>query len=382
MSTNIQESPIALIVPQDSGLEIESVKSLETLFAPFFTQAEEWRQKALACKVTDVNDKRGMKFARESRLALREIRIAVEKSRKKAKEDSLRRGKAIDGMANVFNAAVEPIEAFLLEQEQYAERVEAERISKLTEERRTLLEPYGISPLFNVATLGTLSEEDFQTMLADSKAITEARVERERKAEADRIAKEKAEAAERERIRLENEQLKREASEREEEARKERERIAAERKAEQEKAAAEAARVAKEREAERQKAEAERRAIEEKSRKEREAIEAKARAEREAAAAQAAKERAERERLEAEIKAKKDAEAKAKAAEAKRAAAALRAPDKEKLLTLAKSVRNLSVPALSTDEARAVGTEIAAKIEGFAKWIEKQAQTLELELVA
>src|SRR6185437_11549413 len=100
-----------------------------------FTQAEEWAARAALIKVTSVDQKREMKMARESRLALREIRIKVEHDRKRLKEDSTRRGRAIDGIANVLKALIEPLEAHLLEQETFAERVEAVRKNALKSTR-------------------------------------------------------------------------------------------------------------------------------------------------------------------------------------------------------------------------------------------------------
>lgn len=81
-------------------LEPASATSLQEVFAPFFAQTDEWTKTAHAIKVTSIEQRREMKLARESRLALREIRVNAEKARKR-KEDSLRMGKAIDGLANV-----------------------------------------------------------------------------------------------------------------------------------------------------------------------------------------------------------------------------------------------------------------------------------------
>lgn len=359
-----QLSPITIEIPSDSGLEIASMTALKELFEPFFIQAEDWRQKALACKVTDPNDKRGMKFARESRLALREIRITVEKRRKEAKEDSLRRGKAIDGMANIFKAAVEPIEEYLLEQEQFAERIEQERLRKLAEDRGSQIAPFAYEGQI-LPALGTITEEQFQSLLEDAKAIQAARVERERKAEADRLAAIEAEKQERERMRLENERLRKEAEEREAAAKEEREKIAAERAEEQRKQAAENARIEKERAAERAKAEAERKAIEEKA--------AAERAEREKAEQEALRLRQAEENRKCEAAAK---DAQQAAEKAEQEAAAARAPDKQKLINFAQQVRSLTVPECGNDAAKAVASEIAEKVEAFAKWIEKQTKTL------
>lgn len=358
MKEEIELTPLTLAIPENSGLEIESQQSLIALFQPLFDKANEWREKALACRVTDINDKHGMKFARESRLGLREIRLEVEKRRKAAKEDSLRKGRAIDGMANVFKAAVEPIEEFLLEQEQFAERHEAARIATLQGERLSLMMPYGCLDSMNTASLGTLTQEGFEALLADAKALHEMRRERERKAEQERLEREIAEAKERERIKQELEQLRRESHEREAAAKIEHERVEAEAKA-----AAEAAR------------------------KEREALESAAAAERQAAAAKQAKERKAREKAEAEARELREAEKRRQAEEAarleiERAAKeeaerkAANAPEKDKLLAFAATVRSLTVPEVSTAEARGIAAEIAAKVEGFAKWIEKQTVNL------
>jgi hypothetical protein len=51
--------------------------------------------------------------------------------RKSLKEESLKRGKAIDGYANVLKYLCEPIEDKLFEIEQYAERKEAARVAAL-----------------------------------------------------------------------------------------------------------------------------------------------------------------------------------------------------------------------------------------------------------
>lgn len=333
-----------LTVVESSGLEPESAQSLKLAFAPLFEQAEHWRQQVATIKVTDVSQTREMKLARESRLALREIRIKADKTRKSLKEDSLRKGKAIDGCYNVLAYLIEPLEQALLEQEQFAERKEAARKAALKAEREQAMQPYGIDLTFY--NLAEMPDNVFADLLANTKAAHEAKLEAARKIEAERIARERAEAEERERVRQENEKLKREAEEREAAMR-----------------------------AEREKAERERKEAEEKARKEREAIEAKARAEREKAEAEARKEREAREKLEAE---KREAEARemariAKEKEAARRAAA--APDRDKLRSYAKQIVS-SLPEVSTDEGRALMAEVAAQAKKFSAWVETKTANL------
>lgn len=163
------ENQLSIIV-KESGLEETKANFLLEKFKDYFSIAAEWEKKAKTISVTDESQKVDMELARTGRLFLREKRIAIEKSRKELKEQSLREGKAIDGIANILKALIVPIENYLDQQEHFIE---------LKKER----------------------EEEL------------ARIESERKAEEEKIAKEKAEAEERERIRLENEKLKAEAIE-------------------------------------------------------------------------------------------------------------------------------------------------------------------------
>lgn len=254
----VMENPLAVIV-NESGLEPSKAKYILDNFQNYFEIAAEWEKKAQTLIVTKPDQKAEMEMARTGRLFLREKRIAIENSRKKLKEEALREGKAIDGIANVLKALIVPIEEYLDRQEHFVE-------------------------------------------IQQEKKEAAMRLEIEQRMEAERIAKEKADAEALEKARLENERLKKEAAEKD--------RKAAEERAKQEKALA--AERAKAQEA-KDKAEAEARAVKAKADAEKAAIEAKARLEREKAeadkrkAAEAAQkkldsERKEKERLEALLK--------------------------------------------------------------------------------
>jgi colicin import membrane protein len=326
---------IALTIPNAEVLPPSMLSNIRDGFAEAFAQAEQWREKALAIRVTSLADKDAMKEAREIRLNLKAIRVEAEKKRKALKEDALVMGRAIDGVNNLLLAAIQPLERHLEEQEKFAERLaERERLRRLSE-RTEALQPY-LEAGQVVPALDIMTDTQFAQYLEDAKLLHAAKIEAAKKAEAERIAREQAEAAERERLRVENEQLRQEAAEREAKAK-----------------------------AEREAAEKAQRAAAEKARKEREALEAKAKAEREA-----------REAAERELAAKKAAEeakAKAEAAAAKKAAAA---PDKAKLRGFAQQVRLLVVPDATTEAGRKVAAEVAAKVESFATWIETQTATL------
>lgn len=256
----VKESQLATIV-KESQLEPTKAKFILDKFTEYFKMADEWTIKARTIVVTKDNQTAEMEMARTGRLFLREKRIAVEKARKELKEQALREGKAIDGIANVLKALIVPIEEYLDKQERFIE-------------------------------------------IQQEKKEAEMRAEIEKRMEEERIAKEKADAEALEKARIENEKLKAEAVEREKKAnaeRKKQEAILA-----KERAKAETARKEQEEKmlAERKKAEAIRKVQEEKllaeraeTEKARKLAEEKARAEKEKERAKAEAERKEKERL-------------------------------------------------------------------------------------
>ena len=325
----------AIVIQVPDGLAPQTVSLITEGFAAFYNQADEWRQKATSIIVTSIDDRDQIKAARDARLALKNIRVAADKTRKSMKEDSLRLGRAIDGAYNMLEHAIKPLETYLEDQEKIAERLEYERLQNLRETRLAALreaDPDHI-PSGDVAAY---FDADFEKILSDVRDLCRLRIERQQREEQERIERERKEAEGRERIRQENEKLKAEAAAREAEMKAEREHMENERREAQAKAQAEAAA--------REKVEAEARELRESNeRREREA--------------KAAVEKAKAERIAAEKK-------------------TARAPDKVKLRGFAQQVRLLVVPDASTDDGRKVAAEITTKVEGFAKWIEAQAETL------
>lgn len=244
------------VIVKESGLEQSKAKFILENFQNYFEIADEWANKAKTIKVTDASQKADMEIARVGRLFLREKRIVVENSRKQLKEQALREGKAIDGIANVLKALIVPIEEYLEKQEKFVElKEEAEKEAK--------------------------------------------RIEIERRMEEEELVKQKAYAEEQERIRQENEKLKKEAEAKEKALQAERAKVEAEKQEAERKARAEQDRLKKEAEAklaeERKSSEAKRKAEQDKTFAEAERI-------RKVNEAKLAKERAEREKLEAELK--------------------------------------------------------------------------------
>jgi len=132
---------------QDVGLmEIVETSSLDeqdrdviiSNFSDYEDVTADWAIKSKSIKVTDASQTAEMKMAREGRLFLREKRIAIEKTRKSMKEQSLRKGQAIDAIARYLTSLIKPIEDYLKEQEDFVKIMadkEAERI-RLKEEAK------------------------------------------------------------------------------------------------------------------------------------------------------------------------------------------------------------------------------------------------------
>lgn len=242
------------VIVKESGLEGTKAQYVLDNFKSYFELAAEWEKKAKTIVVTRADQKADMQMARIGRLELREKRIALENSRKKLKEDVIREGKAIDGISNVLKALIEPIEEYLDEQEHFVEREQERKDAALRAE--------------------------IEQRMADEQALRD---------------KEEAEKAEK--LRLENERLKKEAAAREAEITKEREAEKAKAEAERKKQEEALAAERKKTEEAKAKADAEKKAAEEKVRAEKENAEA----EKKKAEAEAAKkleaERLEKERL-------------------------------------------------------------------------------------
>jgi len=312
-----------------SGLDTTKAQVLLANFSDYFDIAADWERKAKAIEVTREDQIAEMKMAGEGRKFLKAKRVAIEHTRKALKENALREGQTIDAISKVLTNLIVPIENDLEQKEKFIEIQEAKRREARKLEREKELEPLSEFIPFGL-DLVNMSDDDYSKLLDGAKLQQQAKVQ----AELDRIKKEKEEAAERERMRLENERLQREAEEHERQLAAEREKAETERKK-----AEEAARI------EREKAEAERRKVQEEARK----------AAEKAATEKARLEAALRAKEEEEAKAKREAEQKAEAelkAKAEEEKKALRAPDKEKLEGLIKQLEAINYPDVKDADAK------------------------------
>lgn len=338
-------------IVENSGLEKTKSQKLLEMFTPYFNRMSEIETKINGLNTSDPQ-KEDIKIAREIRLALKNNRVASEKIKDDAKAGILIEGRLIDNLNNIVKNTSKGLELKCEQIEKDAEIKEAARIEAVRVSRVELLSPYVEDA--NIFPLGSMSQDQFDTMLSGYKLAIEQKKEAEQKAEAERLAKEAADKLEQERIRQENEKLKAEAEEKEK-------LLAAER--------AENARVAK--------IEADKQAAMLKAEQDKAAME---RAENEAKLKAAA---IEAEKLQAELKRKQDAEraenARVEAEKKFKEAAdkkAAKAPDKEKLSVFVSTIQFPVLPELKTEDGNKVLAELRSKFTSYINWALQQIEQL------
>lgn len=236
MSEEKTEERSLQTIVNESGLEPTKAQVLLENFSNYFEIAAEWERKAKMLTVTDESQWAEMKMAREGRLFLRKKRLAVEKTRKKLKEQSLRESRAIDGIANVLKSLIVPIEEHLDAQEHFIDnKRKAEEEARQLEAEKLLREKEEKERLEKEAEERRIREENEK--LRQEAEEREAKAKKEREAQEKKLAKEMAEAeaklrAEREarERELAAERAAAEAREKELKAKAERERKAQQRK--------------------------------------------------------------------------------------------------------------------------------------------------------
>jgi len=338
-----KELKMVEVSASEYGIEEVKAQQIKAVFTPMLDKMAELEVEYNEVIKLEVS-KESCKVAGELRKKYVKVRTSTAKLHKVQKAFYLAGGRFIDGLKNAQKFACEGIEENLSNFEKHYDKIEAEKLLVIKEERETLLRNHGAEVI--PTNLDTLDDAMWETYLTGVKAAETARkeveavrikAEEDAKIERERVEKEAAEKRQKEEAerlkreaetKAENEKLKRDA----EIAEKKRIKDEADRKAEEEKAAKarqkiEDERIAKEakerKEAEEKEAdrlEAERVKEEDRLKKERaesDRVEAeKARAHR-IADAKIKAEREAKEKLEAELKAKEDAEI---AAEEKRLA--------------------------------------------------------------
>ena len=155
------------------NLEVMKRADLPAIWSDFRDKIAALKSTAETLTVTSEDDRAEMKLARQTRLNLREIRIAVESRRKELGEDALRRKQSIDADAKAIKDAIEPMEARLLECEEYAERAMAVRAAVQLSARIVAVTAAKGDPV--VYNLADCTDEAFDAILAALDAAEKAR---------------------------------------------------------------------------------------------------------------------------------------------------------------------------------------------------------------
>ncbi len=311
----------------------------------FFKDAESQRESIDSIIITKPDQISDMQKAREIRLKIKnkrlEARDIVKAEREKIKfamADFTLQDRLWLKAFQMLEATCDNLEGKCEEKEKFAERYEAEQKQMRYEDRVKQLFQYGTDP--SIYNLNDMDDETFSKLLNNEKLAYEARIQAEKDAEEKRQAEIKAFELEQERIKKENEQLRKEAEETK--------RIAAIEADKKEKE------LQKERAEQQKKLDAERKA--------REAIEEKIKSDKEA---QAQKEAAEKAQDEAIKQANEEAARKK-----------LLAPDKEKLMELAQLIDQVTLPAVSSNEANAVIRATESMLTKVTIYIREKAKSL------
>lgn len=345
------------------NVSVEKRSEVQNVLNHVFNGVQKMREQLEMVEVKDENDTVNMKLANTIRLGVRRERLNAEKvfdAKRAEVQKQMISYKTEDSLwlkaKQTMQILTKEIEENAKWKEETRERFEKEQRELVIQKR--MVEVAKIAPEIDRSVIEDMDDGTFKIFFSGIEKEYNDKIEAERKAEEERIAKEKAEAEERERIRLENEKLKKEAE-------------AKEKQLAEEKA----------------KAEAKRKELEEKARKEREEAEAKLKAEQEKARKEAEKAKAEKEKLEAELKAKREAEEKAQREQQEKIIAeqkakelaekkAKNAPDKVKLIELADRLDALDLPKVKGEDAKKILLDVNTLLKKITTFVRERSENL------
>lgn len=339
----IEQEEIKVAVA-NSGLDLQKALSHAFEFVPSMKEINELT-KAMEGMNKENPSPEDVKLARENRLKLVKVRTGAKGKKEELKDTIITEGKFIDKLYNTVVATANLSEEEFEVIEKHYENIEKQKKEALQKQRADLLMEYADPAPF---PLGEMTEENFNNLLEGMKLQKQKKDDEAKKAEEERIAREKAEEEERQRIKEENERLRKENEEKERILEEER----------------------KIKEQELAKVEAEKKKLQEKAEKEKKEQQRKLDEERaKVEAVQAEIKRIEEERLKAE-KEKKEAEEKAEKERIAAEKKAAKAPDKTKLKNFVASFEVPNQPSGLGEDALIIESQIIEKFKGFKSWAE------------
>jgi len=201
-----------------NGVSLEKRNEVQTVLNQVFQGVSKMRTQLDSVVVSDENDKMNMKLANTIRLGVREVRLNAEKTFDAKRSEVQQQMLSFKTEDSLWLKAKQTMQILTKEIEETAKWKE-ETKARFDAEQKELKIQQRINKISKFSDIGrqefeNMSDETFEMFLTGIEKQYNDKIEAEKKAELDRIEKEKAEIAERERIRLENEKLKKEAEER------------------------------------------------------------------------------------------------------------------------------------------------------------------------
>ena len=134
-------SELVVLDAKQFGAQPSKAKQIEGVFQPMVAML-----KGFEAQYNEITSQKEITRdlcadAKRLRLDIAQVRIRAEKARKAEKEEYLRAGKAIDGVASILKYAVVDKEKKLEKIEKHFETLEAERIEKLRQSRPRIIRP-------------------------------------------------------------------------------------------------------------------------------------------------------------------------------------------------------------------------------------------------
>lgn len=193
------------------GVDGSRAAQIEAVFVPMVKMLKEFE--TVYNSVVEESEKgitpEVVALAKSTRVAISKVRIKTESARKEQKEEYLRGGKAIDGVANILKFAISEKEEHLKSIETHYENIEKKRMEKIHTDRTEELAGYGVDD--GPSNLGDMPIEVWERYRDGCHFEHEKIIEAEKKAEEAAAAAEEAEKARQKELAEENEKLKVEA---------------------------------------------------------------------------------------------------------------------------------------------------------------------------
>jgi len=351
------EEKLAVVLPDEvavlaQNVSVEKRDEVLSVITHVFNGIEKMRSQLDAIKVEDENDTTAMKLCKEVRLAVRKTRLVAEDKidiKRADVQQKMAGFKTEDSLwlkvKQIVQIMTKEIEANAKWKEDTRIRFEAEQAERKVQKRILQVSTY--SDTMPRSEFENMSDLSFELFIEGLERQHKEKIEAERKAEEERVARKEAERLEQERIKAENERLKQEAELKEKQLAQERAKADAEREEA-------ASKLIAEQEANR--------IVIQKAQEEKAKLEAELKA-----------------KADAELKAKQDAELKLIAEQKTKELAdmqAKNAPDKEKLKELATKIREINIPVLRSVEAIQIADNVVSLLDKTVAYLEEKIKTL------